>query len=131
MAGRDETIRQMVQDIVDELDPEQVILLGSRARGPGTPSSDVDFLVVEALPFSEGRSRRRDAARRYRRLAHAGVPKDILVVSKPEVARWRDGPNHVIAGRCRGGGRFSMKGREHARGLLASARKGRIAVRDG
>ena len=95
--GSDAIVRRMVEEIVDELNPEQIILFGSRARGTSSPTSDVDLLVVDSLPFGQGRSRRRQAARLYRRLAHTGVPKDILLVSRPEVARWRNYPNHVIA----------------------------------
>jgi predicted nucleotidyltransferase len=93
----------MVEEIVDELDPEQIILFGSLARESGGPASDVDLLVVSTLPFGQGRSRRRQTANLYRRLAHSGVPKDILLVSRPELARWRDCPNHVIARALREG----------------------------
>ena len=47
----DTLIGQMVQAIVDEVDPEQVILFGSRVRGDERHDSDVDLVVVEAEPF--------------------------------------------------------------------------------
>ena len=37
---------QMVQAIVDEVDPEQVILFGSRARGDNREDSDVDLTAA-------------------------------------------------------------------------------------
>ena len=54
-------LRQMVKAIVEEVDPEQVILFGSHARGEATPDSDVDFVVVETLPFGDSRDRRKEA----------------------------------------------------------------------
>ena len=47
----DALLDQMVQAIVAEVDPEQVILFGSRARGDAREDSDVDLVVVEAEPF--------------------------------------------------------------------------------
>ena len=50
----DKLLDQMVQAIVAEVDPEQVILFGSRARGDAREDSDID-LVVEAEPFGKNR----------------------------------------------------------------------------
>ncbi len=52
----DEVLDAMVRAIVDAVDPEQVWLFGSRARGQAGPESDVDLLVVEREPFVAGRS---------------------------------------------------------------------------
>ena len=49
----DALLDQMVQAIVAEVDPEQVILFGSRARGDAREDSDVDLVVVEAEPFGK------------------------------------------------------------------------------
>jgi predicted nucleotidyltransferase len=40
------SLRAAVQKIVDELNPEKIILFGSYAYGKPTPHSDVDLLVV-------------------------------------------------------------------------------------
>ena len=93
----------MVRAIVDEVNPEQVILFGSRARGDATAESDFDFIVVEAGPFGAGRSRHDEEARLYRALAGCGAPKDILVYSRDDVERWRDSLNHVLARALREG----------------------------
>jgi len=53
---------QMVEKIVDEVDPEQIILIGSRARGDARAGSDVDLVVVESEPFGQERSKRLEAA---------------------------------------------------------------------
>ena len=65
----DALLHRMVKAIVDEVDPEQVILFGSRARGDATADSDVDLVVVEAVPFGDGRDRRAEATRLWRALA--------------------------------------------------------------
>ena len=59
----DALLRRMVKTIVDEVDPEQVILFGSRARGEAAADSDVDFVVVESAPFGDGHDRRAEATR--------------------------------------------------------------------
>ena len=99
----DALLDQMVQAIVAEVDPEQVILFGSRARGDAREDSDVDLVVVEAEPFGQGRSRHQEAVRLYKVLAGSGVPKDILVYSRDDVEYWRDSLNHVLARALREG----------------------------
>ena len=94
---------RMVRAIVDEVDPEQVILFGSRARGDATAESDFDFVVVEAKPFDAGRCRRAESVRLYRALAGLGVCKDILVYSQDEVEYWRDSLNNILARALREG----------------------------
>jgi predicted nucleotidyltransferase len=93
----DRLLDQMVQAIVNEVDPEQVILFGSRASGTPTEDSDVDLVVVESAPFNGGRSRRREMTRLWRILAPFNIAKDILVYSSDEVERWRHSLNHVLA----------------------------------
>jgi predicted nucleotidyltransferase len=39
-------IRKAAQKIVDEVDPEKIILFGSFAYGEPTPDSDVDLLII-------------------------------------------------------------------------------------
>ncbi len=96
-------LRQMVKAIVEEVDPEQVILFGSHARGEATPDSDVDFVVVETLPFGDSRDRRKEATRLWRALAGFDVSKDILVYSRDEAEYWRNSLNHVLARALREG----------------------------
>ncbi|MCY3830301.1 MAG: nucleotidyltransferase domain-containing protein [Rhodospirillaceae bacterium] len=104
MAHVDEALLQrMTAAIVDEADPERVILFGSRARGDAGPDSDVDLIVIEAEPFGPGRDRRAEAVRLWRALSGFRVPKDILVYSRDEVDYWRDSLNHVLARALREG----------------------------
>ena len=99
----DALLDRMVQAIVDEVDPEQVILFGSRARGDEHESSDIDLIVVEAEPFGPGRSRHKELVRLYHALAGFHVPADILVYSHEDIAYWRDSLNHVLARALREG----------------------------
>ena len=99
----DALLERMARAIVEEVDPEQIILFGSRARGDATSESDFDFIVVEAEPFGSGRCRRAESVRLYRALAEFGVCKDILLYSQDEVEYWRDSLNNVLARALRDG----------------------------
>ena len=104
MAHVDEALLQrMTTAIVDEADPERVILFGSRARGDAGPDSDVDLIVIEAEPFGPDRDRRAEAVRLWRALSGIEVAADILVYSRDEVDYWRDSLNHVLARALREG----------------------------
>ena len=99
----DALLDQMVQAIVAEVDPEQVILFGSRARGDAREDSDVDLVVVEAEPFGPERSRRQELVRLYHALVEFPISTDILVYSHDDVDYWRDSLNHVLARALREG----------------------------
>ena len=102
-AVTDAVIAEMVETLVKEADPEQVILFGSRGRGDARADSDVDLIVVEAEPFGPGRDRVKEMARLYKALAGFLVPADILVYSREDVEYWRDSLNHVLARALREG----------------------------
>lgn len=93
----------MVRSIVDEVDPEKVILFGSRGRGDAGADSDVDLLVIEAEPFGPDRNKHQEMLRLGRALREFRVPKDILVFSNEEVEYWHDSLNHVLARALREG----------------------------
>ena len=99
----DVLLGRVVRAIVDEVDPIQVILFGSRARGDEREDSDVDLIVVEAEPFGPGRSRRKEVVRLYHALVGIRVAADILVYSQEDVVFWRDSLNHVLARALRDG----------------------------
>ena len=98
-----ELLTEMVAAVVQEVDPEQIYLFGSHARGDASDQSDLDILIVEREPFGPERSRRREAGRLWRLLARFGTAKDILVYSVDEVERRRHSRNHVIAHALREG----------------------------
>jgi predicted nucleotidyltransferase len=99
----DDLLDGMVRAIVDEVDPEQVILFGSRARGDARDDSDVDLIVVEAEPFGPKRRRHREMIRLYHAVAKFQVAADVLVYSTDDVDYWRDSLNHVLARALREG----------------------------
>lgn len=99
----DDTLREMVDAIVRAVDPERIVLFGSRAKGNAGPQSDVDLLIVEDQPFGPGRGRRGELVKLWRLLARFPVAKDILVYSRDEVERWKGSVNHVIARALREG----------------------------
>jgi predicted nucleotidyltransferase len=82
------TIAAMVDCLVKQFDPEQIILFGSHARGTAGPDSDVDLLVI--MPFS-GSKRAKQIEMRLA-LHDIHVPKDIILVTPEEVARRR----HIV-----------------------------------
>ncbi|AUB84457.1 nucleotidyltransferase domain-containing protein [Candidatus Thiodictyon syntrophicum] len=98
-----EVLRQMVDIIVREADPEAIILFGSRARGEAGVGSDVDLLIIEREPFGLGRSRIGEAARLYQALGDMPVSKDLLLYTRAEAERWRGSLNHVVARALREG----------------------------
>src|SRR5208337_940054 len=104
MAGvtRD-TLQDMVEAIVEAVDPEQIIVFGSQGRGDAGLGSDIDLLVVESEPFSTTRSRRKELARVCRALAHYAVPIDVLLYSRAELAHWEHSRTHVIGRALRDG----------------------------
>lgn len=102
-AVTDGLVDEMVRAIVEEVDPEQVILFGSRARGDAREDSDVDLVVLEAEPFGPERSRHEETIRLYHALAQFRVAADVLVYSRDDVNYWRDSLNHVLARALREG----------------------------
>jgi len=99
IAVTDQLLDEMVQVIVREIDPDQVYLFGSRARGTSRKESDVDLLIVDRTPFGPEHNRFQEINRLYQTLSFFRVPKDILLYSSEEFVRWQHSLNHVI-GRC-------------------------------
>ena len=79
-------IREMVDRIVRQFEPEKVILFGSYATGQAGPDSDVDLLVI--MPFSGSKRLKRLEIRMA--MHDIIVPKDIIVVTPEEFAVRKD-----------------------------------------
>ena len=92
----DEVLSEMVKEVVRAIDPEGIILFGSRARGDHREDSDIDLMIVEREPFGPERSRLAEISRVRRTLSRFGFAKDILVYSSDEMRKWSRSPNHVI-----------------------------------
>jgi len=88
----EETIRELVDRIVQAVHPRRIILFGSAARGQMGPHSDLDVLVV----MPDGVHRRETARQIYRALRRLGVPKDVVVVTESDIKRFGNDPSLVI-----------------------------------
>ncbi|NGZ26812.1 MAG: nucleotidyltransferase domain-containing protein [Magnetococcales bacterium] len=96
-------IDTLVSRIVEEANPERIILFGSQARGDARPDSDIDVLVISGESFGLQNSRRAALGRLYKALARLPVAKDILLFSRDEIDEWRSSLNHVIGRALREG----------------------------
>jgi predicted nucleotidyltransferase len=92
-------LEEMVRRLVRELDPDMVVLFGSRARGNARPDSDVDLLIVKDLVEPRTAALRRA----YQALSGVGIPKDLLWYTPHEIAEWRDVSNFIATRALREG----------------------------
>ena len=92
METADEVVTEMAERIRRAIDPDRIVLFGSRARGEGSPDSDYDVLIVAASDLP----RWRRAAAMYGLLAGMGVPKEIVWWTPEEVAEWQGVRSHFI-----------------------------------
>ena len=84
-------LQEIVRRLVEAVDPDRIILFGSRARGDARPDSDVDLLIVKDT--DQPGYRRTIPA--YRALSGLGVPKDIIWRTPAEVEDWSRVPTYV------------------------------------
>ena len=95
----DGLIRDIVRRIVETVQPEKVILFGSRARGDARPNSDFDMLVIKQS--DEPRYRR--SIPLYVALADLPVEVEVMVYTPEEVDEWsRSSPGICNHRRARG-----------------------------
>jgi len=89
--SRSRQIKAMVKRIVEQFDPEKIILFGSHARGNASPDSDVDLLVV--MPVQGSKREKRIAIGLS--LSDFGVPLDIVLSTPQELEERRRIPGTV------------------------------------
>jgi predicted nucleotidyltransferase len=77
------SLRPAIQRIVDELNPEKIILFGSYAYGKPTPHSDVDLLII----LKTNASLKERSWKVSRLLLPRPFPVDILVKTPREVEK--------------------------------------------
>lgn len=87
-----EQIAEIIDRIVQQLDPEKIILFGSHARGDAREDSDVDLLVVAETGLSA--RDRYPVVRRF--LADFPAAFDVFWRTPEEYHRWRNVVNHVV-----------------------------------
>ena len=81
-----QTVRQLVDRVVETVHPLRIILFGSGARKETDAQSDIDLLVV----MPDGTHRRQTSQRLYRQIRGIGVPFDILVATPRDLAIHKD-----------------------------------------
>ena len=84
-------LKEIVRRLVEAVDPDRIVLFGSRARGDARPDSDLDLLIIKDT--DEPAYRRTAPA--YRALSGLGVPKDIIWRTPAEVEDWSAVPTYV------------------------------------
>jgi predicted nucleotidyltransferase len=92
-------LREIVHLLVEAIDPDRIILSGSRARGEAMPDSDIDLLIIKDSP--DPPHRRVVAA--YRALGGFAVPTDILWRTPEEIEDWSGVKNYVATRAIREG----------------------------
>ena len=86
-----ETIKYLVQRIVEESSPLRILVFGSTIRGESRADSDIDILVV----MPDGTHRRRTAQQLYRNIRNANIPFDILVTTPSDLEKYKDNPGLI------------------------------------
>lgn len=80
-------LQEMTRRLVNEFDPEQIILFGSYAWGKPNKDSDVDLMVIVSESDETDQER---MVRGYRCLRGLGVPKDVFVKTRAEFDLYRN-----------------------------------------
>ncbi len=92
-------LSEIIRRIVATIDPDRIILFGSRARGDARPDSDYDLLVIK-----DTTERTLVLAQRaYRALIGVLGPADILVETPQRLAQLRNCPGLVYGDAMRDG----------------------------
>jgi predicted nucleotidyltransferase len=79
----EEKIKQVVDKIVKEYQPEKIILFGSWAWGEPGPDSDIDLLIIK-----ESQKSRMERERDIETLLHKReIPLDLLVYTPEELTK--------------------------------------------
>ena len=79
-------LKEAVRRIIDNFNPEKIILFGSYAYGQPTADSDMDLMVV--MKTDEKPHKRAVPVRKA--LKGIGIPKDIIVKTPEEFERFKD-----------------------------------------
>ncbi len=85
------TLDDIIQRVVDAVQPEKIILFGSAARDGLHVANDVDLLVIR-----DGRNTLELMRSIYRNLQGVGAAVDAVVVSPQDVERYGDSHALVI-----------------------------------
>ena len=92
MKPDESVIEKMVQRIVTDVNPLQILLFGSSARDEMQPDSDLDILVV----MPDGSNCLSVARKLYLWLFDLEYPKDIIVVLQSDIGKYGENPCLVL-----------------------------------
>ena len=81
------------------LQPERIVLFGSRARGDARPDSDFDVLVIQ----DSDKPRYRRACAAYTALADLPIEVEVMVYTPAEVHDWSQVPRAFVTTALREG----------------------------
>jgi predicted nucleotidyltransferase len=79
-------LKNIVDKIINNFNPEKIILFGSYAYGHPTVDSDMDIMIV--MDTDEKPHKRAVSVRKV--LKSIGIPKDIIVKTPEEFERFKD-----------------------------------------
>jgi predicted nucleotidyltransferase len=85
-----EQIAPLLERVTDRLNPQEIWLFGSRARGTARPDSDWDLLVIVA---DESGEEFFDPMKLWRLLRHDEFGADVVVFPRSEFDEDRSTPN--------------------------------------
>lgn len=91
MAMDDTSLSKIIRIIIEAVDPDSIILFGSRAKRSNSSESDYDICVLKAGI----KERRKTAKLLYKSLYGVGVPVDILVET-PDIFNANNNNPHLI-----------------------------------
>ena len=97
--AKTDLIQDIVRRVVETVQPQRVVLFGSRARGDSRPDSDFDLLVI--TESDEPRYRR--SIPLYVALADLPVEVEVVVYTPDEVAEWSAVPQAFVSTAVREG----------------------------
>jgi predicted nucleotidyltransferase len=97
--ARTDVIEDIVRRVVETVQPQRVVLFGSRARGDSRPDSDFDLLVIKES--DEPRYRR--SIPLYVALADLPAEVEVIVYTPEEVAEWSAVPQAFVSTAVREG----------------------------
>lgn len=85
-------LEQITQQIVESLQPQRIVMFGSRARGDQRPDSDLDLMIE--MESDETAIRRMQ--RVYRLFGASDWSMDVVVYPPDELVRLRQQPNSLV-----------------------------------
>lgn len=88
-------IKNLLKDILGELEYETIILFGSRGRGDYEEESDYDILITTKNNLTIKQKMELSGLCR-RELAKKGIDADIIIKSKDEVAYYKEKIGSVV-----------------------------------